>query len=270
MAYFCDNRLWCVVMCLCIVVGSYVVVVVIFPLLVLFGVVIICLWLSLLSCFFFFKQKTAYEMRISDWSSDVCSSDLLALLLATPSFAHAGDAPGDGERVRARELGVAPGIFAPGRLNAITDVEGVRVGQVTLKRGENVRTGITAIFPHAGNAYLSRVPAAMHVGNGFGKFVGTTQVAELGELETPVLLTCTLCVWKAADAMADWMLRQPGMDDVRSINPVVGETNDGGLNDIRARPIAAEDVWRALGKAHAGPGEGGSVGGGPGRRAGGA
>src|SRR3546814_10641888 len=85
----------------------------------------------------------------------------------------------------------------------------------------------------------------MHVGNGFGKFVGTTQVAELGELETPVLLTCTLCVWKAADAMADWMLRQPGTDDVRSINPVVGETNDGGLNDLRARPIAAEDVWRA-------------------------
>ncbi|HEY9540991.1 MAG TPA: P1 family peptidase [Luteimonas sp.] len=195
------------------------------------------------------------------------SACLLALLLATPSFAHAGDAPGDGERERARELGVAPGIFAPGRLNAITDVEGVRVGQVTLKRGENVRTGITAIFPHAGNAYLSRVPAAVHVGNGFGKFVGTTQVAELGELETPVLLTCTLCVWKAADAMADWMLRQPGMDDVRSINPVVGETNDGGLNDIRARPIAAEDVWRALGKAHAGPVEEGSVGAGTGTQA---
>lgn len=192
---------------------------------------------------------------------------LLALLLATPSFAHAADAPRDGERVRARELGVAPGIFAPGPLNAITDVEGVRVGQVTIKRGDDVRTGVTAIFPHAGNAYLSRVPAAVHVGNGFGKFVGTTQVAELGELETPVLLTCTLCVWKAADAMTDWMLRQPGMEDVRSINPVVGETNDGGLNDIRARPIAAEDVWRALEGAHSGPVEEGSVGAGTGTQA---
>ena len=192
---------------------------------------------------------------------------LLVLLLALPSFAHAADAPDDGERVRARELGVAPGIFAPGRLNAITDVEGVRVGQVTLKRGDNVRTGITAIFPHAGNAYLSRVPAAVHVGNGFGKFVGTTQVAELGELETPVLLTCTLCVWKAADAMADWMLRQPGMEDVRSINPIVGETNDGGLNDIRARPIAADDVVRALENARTGPVEEGSVGAGTGTQA---
>src|SRR3546814_17175186 len=104
----------------------------------------------------------------------------------------------------------------------------------------------------------------MHVGNGFGKFVGTTQVAELGELETPVLLTCTLCVWKAADAMADWMLRQPGMADVRSINPVVGEPNDGGLNDIRARPIAAEDGWRAPGRAHPRPGGEGRGGGGPG------
>jgi D-aminopeptidase len=192
---------------------------------------------------------------------------LLALLLAAAPFAHVAAAPGDGERMRARELGVAPGIFAPGRLNAITDVEGVRVGQVTLKRGDNVRTGITAIFPHAGNAYLSRVPAAVHVGNGFGKFVGTTQIAELGELETPVLLTCTLCVWKAADAMADWMLRQPGMENVRSINPVVGETNDGGLNDIRARPIAAEDVWRALGDAHSGSVEEGSVGAGTGTQA---
>src|SRR5690606_14100987 len=194
------------------------------------------------------------------------SACLLALLLATP-FVHAAEGPGDGDRMRARGLGVAPGIFAPGRLNAITDVEGVRVGQVTLKRGDNVRTGITAIFPHAGNAYLSRVPAAVHVGNGFGKFVGTTQVAELGELETPVLLTCTLCVWKAADAMADWMLRQPGMEEVRSINPVVGETNDGGLNDIRARPVAAEDVWRALDDARGGPVEEGSVGAGTGTRA---
>ena len=174
-----------------------------------------------------------------------------------------GAAPA-GERVRARDLGVAPGVFAPGRWNAITDVAGVRVGQVTLRRGDDIRTGITAILPHPGNAYLSRVPAAVHVGNGFGKFVGTTQVAELGELETPILLTCTLCVWKAADAMADWMLRQPGMGQVRSINPVVGETNDGGLNDIRARPVSAADVRRTLEAARSGPVEEGSVGAGTG------
>lgn len=168
------------------------------------------------------------------------------------------------ERMRARELGVAPGIFQPGKHNAITDVASVRVGQVTLRRGEDIRTGITAILPHEGNAYLSRVPAAVHVGNGFGKFVGTTQVTELGELETPVLLTCTLCVWKAADAMADWMLRQPGMEDVHSINPVVGETNDGDLNDIRSRPVAAQDVEHALASAQAGPVQEGSVGAGTG------
>ena len=115
------------------------------------------------------------------------------------------------ERVRARDLGVAPGIFAPGEHNAITDVPGVRVGQVTLKEGERIRTGVTAILPHGGNAYRSRVPAALHVGNGYGKFVGATQLNELGELETPILLTCTLCVWKAADAMAAWMLEQPDM-----------------------------------------------------------
>ena len=167
-------------------------------------------------------------------------------------------------RVRARELGIAPGIFATGELNAITDVAGVRVGQVTRREGERIRTGVTAIVPHEGNAYLSRVPAAIHVGNGFGKLVGSTQVVELGELETPILLTCTLCVWKAADAMAEWMLEQPGMQDVRSINPVVGETNDGGLNDIRARPITAAAVREALQQARAGAVAEGSVGAGTG------
>ena len=168
------------------------------------------------------------------------------------------------KRVRARDLGIAPGIFATGEHNAITDVAGVRVGQVTLREGERIRTGVTAILPHAGNAYLSRVPAAIHVGNGFGKLAGSTQVMELGELETPILLTCTLCVWKAADAMAEWMLQQPGMQDVRSINPVVGETNDGGLNDIRARPITASVVRQALEQAHAGVVAEGSVGAGTG------
>lgn len=159
---------------------------------------------------------------------------------------------------------MAPGVFAPGPNNAITDVAGVRVGQVTIDGGDRIRTGVTAILPHPGNAYLSRVPAAIHVGNAFGKLVGATQVKELGEIETPILLTCTLCVWKAADAMADWMLGQPGMERVRSLNPVVGETNDGTLNDIRSRPVTAEDVRRALEGASDGPVEEGSVGAGRG------
>ena len=187
---------------------------------------------------------------------------LIALLaLAAPLVAPELTAQG---RVRARELGVAPGIFAPGTHNAITDVAGVRVGQVTLAEGDRVRTGVTAILPHEGNAYLSRVPAALHVGNGFGKFAGSTQLAELGELETPILLTCTLCVWKAADAVAEWMLERPGMQNVRSINPVVGETNDGGLNDIRARPVTAAAVRQALESATSGPVAEGSIGAGTG------
>ncbi|MCR6626852.1 MAG: P1 family peptidase [Pseudoxanthomonas sp.] len=186
---------------------------------------------------------------------------LVALSLVACSFSATAK---DETRVRARDLGVAPGIFAPGTHNAITDVAGVRVGQVTLKEGDTVRTGVTAILPHAGNVYRSRVPAAVHVGNGFGKFVGSTQVNELGELETPILLTCTLCVWKAADAMADWMLAKPDMQQVRSLNVVVGETNDGGLNDIRARPVTADAVRRALDTATGGAVQEGSVGAGTG------
>lgn len=192
---------------------------------------------------------------------------LAAAFLLLPGSALDAQQPSSPQvqpRARARELGVAPGVFAPGPRNAITDVAGVAVGQVTLIDGDRVRTGITAILPHAGNTYQSRVPAALHVGNGFGKFAGSTQLAELGELETPILLTCTLCVWKAADAMAAWMLEQPGMENVRSINPVVGETNDGGLNDIRARPITAADVRKALESATDGPVAEGSVGAGTG------
>ncbi len=194
-------------------------------------------------------------------SSLVSSLIVCVMLLLSMPSALASD---DGPRARARELGVAPGIFAPGRNNAITDVAGVRVGQVTVKQGDTVRTGVTAILPHAGNAYRSRVPAAVHVGNGFGKFIGSTQINELGELETPILLTCTLCVWKAADAMAALMLEQPDMQSVQSINVVVGETNDGGLNDIRARPITADAVRRALTTASTGPVQEGSVGAGTG------
>lgn len=165
---------------------------------------------------------------------------------------------------RARDLGVAPGVFTPGPLNAITDVAGVRVGHETIIEGDSVRTGVTAILPHDGNPYFDRVPAAIVVGNGYGKLLGVTQVDELGELETPILLTCTLCVWRAADAMVAWMLARPGMEDVRSLNPVVGETNDGYLNDIRARPIRPEHVVRALESAAAGPVAEGSVGAGTG------
>lgn len=170
----------------------------------------------------------------------------------------------DSARPRARDIGLVVGVFQPGHNNAITDVAGVRVGQTTVVEGDNVRTGVTAILPHGGNQYLSRVPAAIHVGNGFGKLLGVTQVQELGELETPILLTCTLCVWKAADAMAAWMLARDGMANVHSINPVVGETNDGTLNDIRSRPIRPEHVVAALESASEGPVEEGAVGAGAG------
>lgn len=188
----------------------------------------------------------------------------LAAALVTAASALTPDEASGQARVRARDLGVAPGIFAPGALNAITDVAGVRVGQVTVSDGARIRTGITAILPHAGNPYLERVPAALHVGNGYGKLLGVTQLRELGELETPILLTCTLCVWKAADAMAEWMLERPGMGGVGSINPVVGETNDGGLNAIRERAITREHVRAALDGATSGPVEEGAVGAGAG------
>ncbi len=170
-------------------------------------------------------------------------------------------------QVRARALGVAPGIFRPGGLNAITDVTGVRVGHATVVEGDSVRTGVTAVLPHGGNIFHDRVPAAIHVGNGFGKLLGVTQVRELGELETPILLTCTLCVWRAADAMAAWMLAQAGMEQVRSINPVVGETNDAALNAIRSRPVTADHVRAALESASEGAVAEGSVGAGAGTTA---
>ena len=176
-------------------------------------------------------------------------------------------AQSDAPRPRARDLGIEVGIFRPGEFNAITDVEGVLVGHATLVRGDSVRTGVTAIRPHGDNLFFDRVPAAIYAANGFGKLLGVTQVRELGELETPVLLTCTLCVWKAADALVQWMLEQRGMEGVRSINPVVGETNDGGLNDIRARPVTAGDVRAALEGAATGPVEEGAVGAGTGTSA---
>lgn len=182
--------------------------------------------------------------------------------LATVVVTHRAGA--QERRARARALGVAPGIFRPGANDAITDVAGVRVGHATVVDGDSVHTGVTTILPHGGNLFFDRVPAAVHVGNAFGKLVGATQVEELGELETPILLTCTLCVWRAADALVAQLLAQPGMERVGSINPVVGETNDGQLNAIRSRPITPDVVRAALADAKGGPVAEGSVGAGAG------
>ncbi len=190
---------------------------------------------------------------------------MASLMLAT--HAYAMESANSPPRPRAREAGIIIGQLPTGPANAITDVPGVRVGQITVVQGDTVRTGVTAILPHDGNVFNSRVPAAIEVGNGFGKLLGITQVRELGELETPVLLTGTLAVWKAADAMVEWMLRQPGMQQVRSINPVVGETNDGFLNDIRSRPLQPEHVVLALENAGGGRVEEGAVGAGTGTTA---
>jgi D-aminopeptidase len=167
-------------------------------------------------------------------------------------------------RPRARDIGLRTGIIPTGPLNAITDVPGVLVGHTTIIRGENIRTGVTAILPHSGNLFREKVPGAIFVGNGFGKLAGSTQVEELGEIETPILLTSTLSVPRVADALMDYMLQLPGNEDVRSINPVVGETNDGYLNDGRGRHINAEDVFHAIQNAKAGPVPEGSVGAGTG------
>lgn len=180
-------------------------------------------------------------------------------LFAVPAVAQA--------RHSARELGIVVGVLSPGPLNAITDVAGVLVGQVTIARGDSINTGVTAIRPHGGNVFQEKVPAAVVVGNAFGKLAGSTQIQELGELESPIVLTCTLCVPRAADAVLTYLLALPGNENVRSANPVVGETNDGFLNDIRRRPIAERDVLDAIRSARGGPVEQGSVGAGRGTMA---
>lgn len=167
-------------------------------------------------------------------------------------------------RPRARELGIIVGILPTGPLNAITDVDGVLVGHTTLIRGENVRTGVTAILPHGGNLFREKVPGAVFVGNGFGKLAGSTQVNELGEIETPILLTSTLSVPRVADFVMDYMLALPGNEDVQSINPLVAETNDGYLNDIRGRHVSRDDVFAAIKGAKNGAVSEGAVGAGTG------
>ena len=174
-----------------------------------------------------------------------------------------GDSPA-GERPRAREFGLIVGVLPPGPLNAITDVAGVKVGQVTLIEGKDIRTGVTAILPHGGNVFQDKVPAGISVGNGYGKLTGVTQVHELGTLETPIVLTNTLNVPTAADALIDWTLSAPGNERVTSVNPVVGETNDGWLNDIRGRHVAKAHVLEAIRTAAGGPVAEGAVGAGTG------
>src|SRR6187402_880067 len=170
----------------------------------------------------------------------------LALLIVLTSISQGQSRP------RARDLGIAPGAMEAGPLNAITDVAGVLVGQTTVVRGENVRTGVTAVLPHGGNLFREKVAGAVFIGNAFGKLAGSTQVQELGTIESPIILTNTLSVGAALDAVVRWTVAQPGNENVRSVNGLVGETNDGTLNDIRGFHITREHVQSAIANATSG------------------
>lgn len=193
-------------------------------------------------------------MRRFPW---LAIGSLCALAMTGPAEARPGPA-------RARALGVTIGILEPGPLNAITDVAGLSVGHATIIEGRSIRTGVTAILPHGGNLFQDKVPAGFAVANGFGKFIGSTQIVELGEIETPILLTNTLSVPEAAAASIEWTLGQRGNEEVRSVNAVVGETNDGRLNDIRRRRVTKADALQAIAAARSGPVEEGAVGAGTG------
>src|SRR5438105_3836180 len=184
-----------------------------------------------------------------------------SLLLASSVSAQRANS---NRRPRASDLGLKVGILPAGPLNAITDVAGVGVGHTTIISGDDVRTGVTAVLPHSGNLYRDKVPGAIFVGNGFGKLTGSTQVDEMGEIETPIVLTNTASVPQVADAVTTYILAFPGNEDVESVNPLVGETNDGYLNDIRGRHITPDDVFAAIKNAKDGPVEEGSVGSGTG------
>ncbi len=188
---------------------------------------------------------------------------LVCLLLLYPGATTLAESD---ERPRARDIGLVVGTFKSGPLNAITDVEHVRVGHATRIEGEDIRTGVTAIIPGPGNLYTHPVPAWIHVGNGYGKLIGETQVREFGEIETPILLTCTLCVWSAANALKEWMYEQPGMGE-HTLNPVVGETNDARVNNMWLDPVGKTEVYAALENATTGPVAEGSVGAGTGTQA---
>ena len=186
---------------------------------------------------------------------------LLGWAFVSPLLAQSAE-----DRPRAREAGLIVGIFETGELNAITDVDGVQVGHATVIEGDDIRTGVTAIIPAPGNLYTNPIPAWIHVGNGYGKMIGETQVREFGEIETPILLTCTLCVWSAANALKEWNYEQPGMGE-HTLNPIVGETNDSRVNNMWADPIQREEVYAALSNASSGPVAEGSVGAGTGTQA---
>jgi len=190
----------------------------------------------------------------------------LAIAAGTVLYSSCLSAQTEPERPRAREAGLVIGIFETGSMNAITDVVGVRVGHTTVIRGDDIRSGVTAIIPAPGNLYTDPVPAWIHVGNGYGKLIGETQVREFGEIETPIMLTCTLCVWSAANALKEWMYEQPGMGE-HTINPVVGETNDSQVNNMWADPIQRAEVFAALDNPSSGPVAEGSVGAGTGTQA---
>jgi D-aminopeptidase len=189
----------------------------------------------------------------------------MSLLAAATMLSMAFGAGAD-DRPRARDIGLVVGTFPTGELNAITDVAGVKVGHTTIIEGDDIRTGVTAIIPGPGNLYTHPIPAWVHVGNGYGKMIGETQVREFGEIETPILLTCTLCVWSAANALKEWIYEQPGMGE-HTVNPVVGETNDSQVNNMWADPVQREQVYAALANASGGPVEEGSVGAGTGTQA---
>src|SRR6476661_10882801 len=180
------------------------------------------------------------------------------IIMAVSAYVSTADRP------RARDLGIAPGTFPPGPLNAMTDVAGVRVGQVTIVEGDTVRTGVTAVLPHGGNLFQEKVAGAVFVGNAFGKLAGSTQVQELGAIETPIVLTNTLAVGTAVDAVVRWTLAQAGNEDVRSVNALVGETNDGTLNDIRGLHVTRDHVTAAIAGAKDGAVDEGAVGAGTG------
>jgi D-aminopeptidase len=202
------------------------------------------------------KARDRIMLAMKNFCAAVLSCVVSTALLAAQS-----------DRPRARDIGLTPGVLSPGPLNAITDVTGVRVGHTTLNTGDSVRTGVTVVVPHGGNVFQEKVPGAVFIGNAFGKLAGSTQVDELGTIETPIALTNTLSVGAAIEGVVRWTLQQPGNEQVRSVNALVGETNDGGLNDIRGMHVRPEHVTAAISSARDGVVEEGSVGAGTGTRA---
>src|SRR3954471_940327 len=205
-------------------------------------------------------MKIVFPLRLAGFFLKPIVSVALPLVAWT-SFAQN---PSSSPRPRISDLGIKVGVLPAGPLDAITDVNGVAVGHTTIVRGADIRTGVTAIVPHPGNLFRERVPGAVFVGNGFGKLAGSTQVEEMGDIETPIVLTSTTSVPRVADAVISYMLALPGHEDVLSINPLVGETNDGYLSDIRGRHIAPDDVLAAIRSARAGAVDEGAVGAGTG------